>query len=146
MLGMLYAAFPIGYILGGVWIGRFRRIRHRGWIIYGGTIVAGLGMLALGLPITIAGALLAAVINGAALEIGNVLWVNLMQELVPNERLSRVSSIDMLGSYALLPVGLGITGWVTNAWGPATVCIIGGAATVVAAILGLLHPAIRQLD
>ena len=146
MLGVLYAAFPVGYILGGLWIGRFRRVRHRGWIIYLGIMVAGLGMLALGLPVPIAVALVAAVINGAALEIGNLIWVNLMQELVPNERLARISSIEMLGSFALLPVGIGLTGWATDILGPATVCILGGAITMVAALLGLLHPVIRRLD
>lgn len=145
-LGILYAAFPVGYIIGGVWIGRFRRVCHRGWTIYLGIIVAGLGMLALGLPISIVAALLAAVMNGAALEIGNLIWVNLMQELTPNERLSRISSIEMLGSYALLPVGVGLTGWATDTLGPATVCIVGGGLTVSASLLGLLHPAIRELD
>ncbi len=52
----------------------------------------------------------------------------------------------MLGSFALLPVGFGLTGWATNAIGPANVCILGGAITIAVAALGLLHPAIRRLD
>jgi DHA3 family tetracycline resistance protein-like MFS transporter len=69
-----------------------------------------------------------------------------MQELVPNDRLGRVTSIDLLGSFALLPVGFGLAGWATNAFGAATVCVIGGALTVGVAALGLAHPAIRALD
>ena len=145
-LGLLYTAFPVGYVLGGLWLGRQTRIRRRGWLANGTTIVAGLGMLALGLPIGIAGMLLAAVINGAALEMFSLVWTNTMQELVPNDKLGRVSSIDMLGSFALLPVGYGLTGWATNLIGPAAVCILGGAITVAVAALGLLHPAIRRLD
>lgn len=146
MLGLLYAAFPVGYVIGGVWLGRQARIRHRGWIVYVGTGVAGLGMLAIGLPITIAGALIAAVVNGAALEMGALIWTNTLQELVPNERLGRIASIDMLATYALIPVGFALAGWATNAFGAATVCILGGAITAAVAGLGLLHPAIRHLD
>lgn len=146
MLGLLYATFPLGYITGGLWLGHFRRLRRRGWIWYTGEIVAGLGMLALGLPIPIAGAFVAAFVNGAALEIVGVAWTTTLQELVPNEQLGRVSSVDLLGSFALLPVGLGITGWATNAWGPATVCLLGGTLTVAASMMGLLHPAVRALD
>jgi MFS family permease len=146
MLGLLYAMFPLGYIAGGLWMGRYTRFRRRGWIWYSSEIAAGLGMLALGLPIPIVGAFVFAILNGAALEIGGVVWTTALQELVPNKQLGRVSSIDMLGSFALLPIGLGITGWATNAWGPATVCLVGGALTVVACGVGLLHPAVRRLD
>ena len=76
-LGLLYAAFPVGYVLGGLWLGRQTRIRRRGWLAYGTTIVAGLGMLALGPPIGIADMILAAVINGAALEMFNLVWTRL---------------------------------------------------------------------
>jgi hypothetical protein len=46
MLGLLYAMFPIGYVIGGVWLGRSTRLRRRGLTAYCGLIVAGLGMLA----------------------------------------------------------------------------------------------------
>ena len=108
--------------------------------------MAGFGMLALGLPIPIVGALIAAVVNGAALEMGSQIWTNTLQELVPNERLGRIASIDTLATYALIPVGLALAGWATNAVGAATVCILGGATTIAVSGLGFLHPAIRHLD
>lgn len=145
-LGLLYATFPIGYLLAGLWLGRASRIRYRGPLWYGAMAVAGLGMLALGLPIGIAGILVAALVNGAALELSSQVWTNTLQELVPNELLGRVSSVDLLGSYALLPVGFAVAGWATNAWGAASVCLLGGAATILIGMLGFAHPAIRRLD
>lgn len=56
-----------------------------------------------------------------------------------------MSSIDSLGSFALLPVGYGIAGWATDQIGAAMVCVIGGALTVVLTALGLTHHTIRDL-
>jgi MFS family permease len=146
LLGILYAVFPIGYVLGGIWLGRKRNIRRRGMLAHGGLIVAGLGMLIIGLPIPFPLKLVAALFNGAGLEVLNLIWYNTLPELVPNDRLGRVSSIDLLVSYALLPVGFALAGWMTNAFGAATTCIVGGGITIVAASLSLLHPAVRGLD
>ena len=111
-----------------MWLGRRDQIRRRGWLMYGMLVVAGLGMLALGLPIGMAGALLAALVNGAALEIASLTYMNAVQELVPNERRGRVASVEMLGTYSMIPLGLVVAGWATSALGAATVCVIGGLA------------------
>jgi hypothetical protein len=59
--------------------------------------------------------------------------------------LGRVSSIDALGSFALLPLGYALAAYATPLIGPPTVFLLGGAATATLALLGLLHPAIRRL-
>ncbi len=146
LLGLLYAAFPVGYIVSGLWLGRLAQIRRRGWMMYGATVVAGLGMLALGFPIGIVGLLVAALINGAALEASSLAWMNALQELVPNERLGRIASIDLLSTYGLIPVGLVLAGWATSQLGAANVCLVGGALTALVAVLGLMHPAVRSID
>jgi DHA3 family tetracycline resistance protein-like MFS transporter len=92
------------------------------------------------------GILVAALLNGAALEMGSQAWMNTLQEGVPNELLERVSSVDMLSSTALLPVGFLLAGWATNTWGGATVCIMGGAITMLVGLLGFAHPAIWTLN
>jgi MFS transporter, DHA3 family, tetracycline resistance protein len=71
---------------------------------------------------------------------------HLIQEIVPGERLERVSSIDSLGSFALLPVGFAIAGWATDQLGAAPLFAIGGGMTAIFALLALAHPAIRNLD
>ncbi|MDX1415768.1 MAG: MFS transporter [Candidatus Promineifilaceae bacterium] len=145
-LGLLHAVFAAGYILGGIWLGRKARIRRRGPIVYGGLAIAGIMLFAFGLPVPIAFLLLAALINGAALEVGSLAWINSLQELVPQDKLGRVSSMDSLGSFALLPIGYGITGWATELLGPSLVFVLGGGITAVVALLALRHPAIRALD
>lgn len=146
LLGLLYAMFPVGYLVGNLWLGRATRLRARGRLAYGGLIVAGLMMLGIGLPLPIPLLALAALLNGAGLEVFGLIWTNTLQELVPGERLGRVSSIDLLGSTALMPVGLALTGWATDAVGAALVCVIGGGLTVLFAGLGLTHRSVRALD
>lgn len=146
VLGMIYAMFALGYVLGGVWLGRKSAVRRRGWLIYSGLIVAGVMLGLFGLPVGIPVLLMAALINGAALEIGHLAWMSALQELVPRDKLGRVAGVDMVGSFALLPVGLGLTGLTTEAWGPAAVFIIGGVITAVVSLLAYQHPAIKKLD
>jgi MFS family permease len=103
-------------------------------------------LLIFGLPVPLTVLLLAALINGAALEVEGLIWTNMLQEIVPGERLGRVASIDSLGSFALLPIGYAIAGWATEQLGAAPVFAIGGGLTAVVALLALAHPAIRTLD
>lgn len=145
-LGLLYAAFPAGYVAGGLVMGRLRRIPRRGPLAYSANVVAGLGLLTVGLPLPIPVLMLAAFVNGIALEVFTVVWVTSLQQLVPSHLLGRVSSIDLVGSYALIPVGFALAGWATDAVGPSTTLIAGGGTTAIAAALALLHPAIRNLD
>ncbi|MFZ2520868.1 MAG: MFS transporter, partial [Anaerolineae bacterium] len=145
-LGLLYAVFPVGYVLGGLWMGRYPRLRWRGLVSYGGAIVAGLGLAVLGANVPLVVILLAALINGAALEVFGLIWTNILQTVVPGDKLGRVASFDMLGSFMLLPIGYGLTGWATEALGPALVFIAGGLLTALITALGLLHPAVRRFD
>jgi MFS family permease len=146
VLGLLYSAFPVGYIVSALWIGRYVRLRRRGWMVYGTMVVAGLGMLVLGLPIGLIGALVAATLNGAALQAGSLAWTNTLQNLVPNDRLGRIASIDLLSTYGLIPVGFVLAGWATSSLGAANVCLLGGTLTAGVAALGLFHPAIHGVD
>jgi MFS family permease len=141
LLGLLYALFPVGYVLGSLWMGQKTQIRQRGKHIYGGAIVGGLMLAVFGMPIGLVGLAIAALVNGMALEISNLAWINSLQEFV-----GRVASIDSLGAYVFLPVGMGLAGLGTEVLGASTVLLLGGGLTAVASTLALFHPAIRRLD
>ncbi len=55
-------------------------------------------------------------------------------------------SIDMLGSFALLPPGFLLTGYLAEGFDAGQVALWYGGATVLLALVGLLVPAVRQLD
>ena len=114
VLGWLYSASSIGAFLGAVYLGRMARIRKRGWLGYATFFLTGLVMLGIGMLHFISSSLVFVFINGAAMSVFGMVWTNLLQDKMPNEKLGRVSSIDMLGSFALLPIGYGLTGWLTD--------------------------------
>lgn len=145
-LGLLYSMSSLGAIVGALWLGRFARIRRRGLITYGAGVVSALAVVAAGLTSSIPAIAVAMLVEGACVATFGLIWTNTLQELVPREMLGRVSSIDMLGSYVLLPLGFGITGWVTDAVGAPMMFVLGGAIGAGLIALGLLHPAIRGLD
>ncbi len=146
-LGLLYALFPIGCVIGGLWLGWGAQLHQRGLLIYAGLIGAGLMLSMFGLPVPFVVLGFAAIVNGAALEVGSLAWTSLLQQRIPHDKLGRVASVDALGSFALIPIGYALAGWATEMLGAPPVLVIGGGLTVVVAALVLIgHPAIRGLD
>ncbi len=146
LLGFIYSIFPIGYAIASLILGSFPRLRYRGIIFYVSSIIAGLGLGAFGLNLPMPVLVIAALLNGAALEIDGLIWMNLLQELVPPEKMGRVSSVDMLGSFVLLPIGFLFTGWLIDRIPVTTVFVAAGVVAAAMCVLPLLHPAIRRVD
>jgi MFS family permease len=88
----------------------------------------------------------AAFVYGVGISTGSLVWTNTLQEMVPPERLGRVSSIDALGSFVFLPLGFAFAGLLTERIGPADVFVVGGTLVVLLAVGMLLVPSIRRLD
>ncbi|GLV55107.1 hypothetical protein KDH_19540 [Dictyobacter sp. S3.2.2.5] len=89
---------------------------------------------------------LAFFIQGVAFACLGLAWTSSLQEFVPPDLLGRVSSIDMLVSSGLLPIGYGLAGIAADHLGAAPVFLLGGAIAAAIIALGLLHPAIRAVD
>lgn len=145
-LGLFGTMNSLGAVLGSLWLGRAPRLHRRGPIGYGSLVLGGVAVLACGLPIGLIGLALAALVFGFSMSTFGLVWMNTIQEMVPRDLLGRVSSIDLLGSFVLLPIGYALAGWATDLLGPALVFLFGGAISVALAVLGLAHPAIRHLD
>jgi DHA3 family tetracycline resistance protein-like MFS transporter len=145
-LGLLNSMASVGLLLGVFWLGRFPQWRRRGILAYGATMMSGAALLVFGLPVGLPALAAAALFGGLFISIFSLIWVNTLQEFVPRELLGRVSSIDALGSFVLLPIGFGLAGWATDRLGAPLVFIIGGSATIALAALALVHPQIRNLD
>ena len=105
--------------------------------------VAGLG---LGAPAAVAVTVALMLGYGAGWALVNLLSATLLQELVPQERLGRVSSMDARGSLGLAPVGYAAAGYTADRWGAAPTFLAGGLAGMVIVAAGLLHPGVRAVD
>ena len=145
-LGLVSGITAAGSVLSAIYLGRKKRLRRRGWLAYGGVILGGMMLMVYGLAPGLGWLMMAAVVYGMAFSATGLVWTNTLQELVPTEALGRVSSIDALGSFVLLPLGFYFAGVVTDAYGASTAFLLGGAATIALALLALSHPAVRTLD
>ena len=145
-LGLVASAFSIGSVTAAVVLGRLKRIRRRGSVMYASIVLGGLMIVAYGLAPNLAVLLGAAFVYGVSFSCIALIWTNTLQEMVPAEKLGRVSSIDALGSFVLMPIGFALAGMLTDKIGPVLVFVIGGCTTIALAFLGYLHPAVRRLD
>ena len=145
-LGLVASSFSIGSVVGAIVFGRMKRIRHRGTVLYAGAALGGLMIVGYGLAPNLIVMLAAAFIYGISFSAIALVWTNTLQEMVPPDMLGRVSSIDALGSFVLMPIGFALAGVLTDKIGPVQVFIIGGCSTITLAILAYLHPGVRRVD
>jgi DHA3 family tetracycline resistance protein-like MFS transporter len=150
LLGATGTAIAAGSVVTMVIVGQARRLRHRGVLAYGGLLFSSVAVMVFGLPLphqyAPAIAITASVFFGAGLAIFEVIWVTTLQQLVPPEKLGRVTSVDWVGSLALLPVGLALVGVLTDRIGPSWVFVAGGALNTLLELIAFAVPSIRKLD
>lgn len=111
-----------------------------------------IGMAAFAIPVTVLGAhpavvllAIAAFIAGAGVEVFSTGWNLALMENVSGEKLSRVSSYDMLGSYVAVPIGTLVYGWLITHAEPATVLIASGLVYAAIALATLLVPSVWRM-
>jgi len=144
--GLLMTVSAIGSLVASILIGRSKRLRRRGYLLYSAWLFASLMLFLMGLPVALVWMGLAVGMGGACWSVVDQVWANSLQELVPSDLLGRVSSIDALGSFALLPVGYALAGFAADHLGASTVFLIGGVISGLVIALGLLNSAVRGLD
>ena len=142
--GIVLAGTGIGLLLGGLLSLRVRPSRP---LLIGCTalflLAPPLLLLAYGAPTLAIAA--AAVCSGVGVELFSVFWDTALQQHIPIERLSRVSSYDALGSFVLIPLGLIAAGPLADAIGVKESLLLASAIVVASVVLMLLVPGVRNL-
>jgi predicted MFS family arabinose efflux permease len=140
----IVAAQSVGFLLGGLLTLRWRPERV--------LLVATLAIFPMALPLfLLAGPAPTAVIAAGAfvagfgIELFGVFWDLAMQEQIPPEALSRVSSYDMLGSIVFIPLGAAVAGPVADAVGLGQALVGAGVVVVVATAAVLFVDDVRTL-
>jgi hypothetical protein len=70
----------------------------------------------------------------------------MLMELVPENLLSRVVSLDYFGSYGLMPVGLAVSAAVSGLAGPGTIIASGALLSAALFAVFLPQPWLRAVD
>lgn len=107
-------------------------------------VVIAAPLVAMAVPTSLPVLVAVSFVCGVGVDVFEIMWTTSLQQHVPHESLSRVSSYDWFGSLALTPVALALAGPLAT-WlglqGALWLCAGLGAA----ACLGLLDPQIRNL-
>lgn len=142
--GAIGATQAAGLMLGGLVALRLRPARP---LLLAQLAVLFLGVplaaLALELPLVLICA--TAFLAGIGLELFGVYWDTALQQHVPQQALSRVSSYDALGSFVAIPIGLSLVGPLSDRIGIAETLWVGFAVFMVAQSSALLSRDVRTL-
>jgi MFS family permease len=139
--GLVVACAGIGAVGGALLTGLVRPVRRGLWA-YSGGLVAALAVAGYALAGAVWQLALLAVAWGAGIQSLQVVWDTSLQELVRPEALGRVSSLDAIGSLALLPVSFALVGAVADEIGPQAVFALAGLGAAALLCIGFLVPGV----
>src|SRR5579864_2406417 len=143
-LGLVLSSGGLGTVAAGLLVGRLRRPKDLvtpmvlGWAV-------GIGSIALvGLSRTVWQAAVAVFVWNLLLWTGEILWLTLLGLTVPNQIRGRVSSLDILGSFWLIPLSMALTGPLASLVGARTVLMAAGIGGGLAILAIFLIPNVRK--
>ncbi|MES5820036.1 MFS transporter [Streptomyces sp. RG80] len=144
-LGLLFAAIPIGAVLGGLFSGTFSRARRHGWMVIGAVVVWGVAITGFGLSDSLWLAVAFLALAGVADMVSMVFRGAILLSAATDEmrgRMQGVFTVVVAGGPRLADVLHGTAG---SAFGPRT-AVAGGGLLVVIVMLGLAAtvPALRR--
>jgi MFS family permease len=144
--GLISSASGVGALVMSVIFGQKKAWRRRGLLAYTAVGLAGLALGALAFAHSVPVIALLMAIQGAAIMCFGLIWEVSLQELVSPEAYGRVASLDMFGSYSLLPVGYFVTGWLAEVVGGVATLEIWACSILLLVGVTLLVPSIRKFE
>jgi MFS family permease len=143
-LGLIFAAIGAGAIGSALVIGQRGLGRRRVLWMYLGWGFSTLGLAGYGIVNEVWQAMIIAFAAGIGEGIGNITWVTLMHNYVPDRLLGRVSSLDWMVSIGLVPVSFALAGPIAE-WVGVEATMIGASCLATAAFLTFLAvPGVRD--
>jgi len=143
--GFVMAAYAAGGALGGVAMLRYRPQR----MLVAAVLCLpawSLLLFSLSVPLAVPADAAAALLAGAADALSTVLWVTTRQQEISLAMLSRISSYDIFGRFALAPVGTIIAGPLAIMYGTSAVLTAAGVLVLALTGAALLIPDVRHLQ
>jgi predicted MFS family arabinose efflux permease len=142
--GIIVAGTGAGFVVGGLLTLRIRPRRPM-LVAQLAILLALFPFVALAFAVPVPLIVLSTFVSGIGIEVFGVLWDTALQQHVPQDRLSRVSAWDQLGSFVAIPIGLTIAGPLADAIGITETILLFGAVFLAAQALALLSREVRTL-
>jgi MFS family permease len=143
--GLILTAESIGLILGGLIL---LRLRPRRMLLAAtlGYLLTVPFLLGLAGPVPLVALVVFAALAGIGNETFGILWETTFQQEIPEEKYSRVSSYDALGSFALIPLGVAIAGPTADMIGTRATILAAAAISVTATLAVLFVRDVRTIS
>jgi MFS family permease len=138
------AVTGVGAVAGGIFALRWKPAHPLRAAFAIGLFGAPLTLVLLGAHAALWLILLTALIEGTTGSFFNAVWFTAMQQTVPAEEISRVTSWDAVGSYALQPVGLALAGPIAAVIGVSTTLYAAGGIFLIITLAVIAVPSIRN--
>ena len=142
--GLIMTGSAIGGILGGIAALKVRPARPL-LLSFPIVCLAGLQLLFLIKPFGLPLQMLAAVSAVFSIVLANAIWDTVVQQHVPPDSISRVSSVDWAISLVLMPIGYALAGPLAEGIGIDAALAIAAAVGIVPHLAILLVPSVRNL-
>lgn len=142
--GVIMAGYGTGAVLGGVTMIVARPKRMLAVAVASLSVFA-LLLFALAVPLSVPLVVAAAVLAGICLEIFSVCWMTTMQQEIPADILSRISSYYAIGGYALAPACVVVAAPLASFFGTSAVLTFGGLIIAALTTVVLSVPEIRNM-
>jgi MFS family permease len=142
--GVILAAFSAGALLGGLATGMLGNIPHRAVLALGVALLQAVAVALI--PYAgLAGAIAFMAAMGIFNAITNVIFITIIQQIIPRHLLGRVMGVFMFASFGSYPLSVAIVGFVVARLGPAIIFPISGAVLFLAVLFGLFQRQLREL-
>jgi MFS family permease len=96
-------------------------------------------------PLPTGGVALGAAVGFGTVAIFNVFWETVLQEQIPRQALSRVSSLDWMVSLVFMPLGFLIAGPLSEAIGIEATLWLAAGVSLGGTLVALLLPSLRSV-
>jgi hypothetical protein len=143
-LGLVYGAGGVGSVSAAIAMGQRGRLPRRAvTVLY---LAWALGMLmtaGFGFVTGLWQAMLVALVGEASISLLVVIWITLIQRLVPSELLGRVSALDWMISTAGVPLSFAVVGPAAAAFGVDATLIAAGVLGAAITVAFMFYPGAR---
>lgn len=145
-LGSLMTALGLGAILSSILLGNKGGLKNKGGWFYGSMALMSVVFFCLGFVHSRFLAAASFFLIGFFINIGSIVWKVALQEHIRPDFLGRAASVDMFGSYILLPLAYILMGALSQRGSVSSVFFLSGALLMGLSVAGLLMPTARFIS
>ena len=142
--GLIFTFQAAGMVIGTIIFGQTNPRRHRVVLTYVAWALNDVCTIFFALSHMYEVAVALVVVRGALIAYGIGIWETVLMELVPENRLSRVISLDFFGSLGLTPIGYALAAVLAGVVAPATIIVAGASIAMVLWLAPLSLRSVRE--